>query len=372
MRKFMDFSNHIWRSDMEKNLESPYDKYLQEDLEILANSNVPFKQMENSSILITGATGLVGMHLVMALMCCNRINNTGIKIYALARNEQKAQSIYKNLLSRKELNIIIGDITEEICINDKIDYIIHCASVTKSEIMVKKPVMTIKTSIEGTDNVLSFAVKKSVKSFVYVSSMEMYGSFETSAFNVTESQIGNINPLNLRSNYPESKRMCENMCIAYLSEYGVPVKIARMAQTFGAGILPGENRIFAQFAKSVIENRDIVLHTYGKSEGNYCYIRDAISAILIILLKGKNGEAYNVSNEESHTTIADMALLVAREIADNKIKVVFDIPETNVYGYASDTKMKLNSNKLKKLGWKPQVGLKESYIRLVGSMESSK
>lgn len=372
MHKFMDFNNPAWRIDMKKNLESPNNKYLQEDLEILANSDIPFKQMEKSSILITGATGLVGMNLVLALMCCNRINNTEIKIYALVRDEKKVQNIYKDLLDREDIEIVIGDVTKEICIDDDIDYIIHCASVTKSEIMVRKPVMTIKTSIEGTDNVLSFAVKKSVKSFVYVSSMEMYGSFEIPSFNVTELQIGNINPLNVRSNYPESKRMCENMCIAYLSEYGVPVKIARLAQTFGAGILPGENRVFAQFARSVIDNRDIVLHTSGKSEGNYCYIRDTISGILIILLKGINGEAYNVSNEKSHTTIADMALLVAKEIADNKIRVIFDIPKTNIYGYASDTKMKLNSSKLKRLGWKPQVGLKESYNRLIGSMESFK
>ncbi len=357
---------------MKKNLERPDNRCLQEDLEILANSDIPFKEMENSSILITGATGLVGMNLVLALMCCNRINSTGIKIYALVRDEKKAQDIYKDLLDRKDINIVIGDVTRKICIDDNIDYIIHCASVTKSEIMVKKPVMTIKTSIEGTDNVLSFAVEKSVKSFVYVSSMEMYGSFKIPSFNVTELQIGSINPLDVRSNYPESKRMCENMCIAYLSEYGVPVKIARMAQTFGAGILPGENRVFAQFARSVIENKDIILHTPGKSEGNYCYTRDAVSALLFILLKGINGEAYNVSNEKTHITIAGMASLVASDIANNSIKVIFDIPEENIYGYAAETKMKLNSDKLKELGWKPEVGLKEAYTRLIESMKNCK
>ena len=372
MPKFMDFSNKSWRIGMKKNLERPDNRCLQEDLEILANSDIPFKEMENSSILITGATGLVGMNLVLALMCCNRINSTGIKIYALVRDEKKAQDIYKDLLDRKDINIVIGDVTRKICIDDNIDYIIHCASVTKSEIMVKKPVMTIKTSIEGTDNVLSFAVEKSVKSFVYVSSMEMYGSFKIPSFNVTELQIGSINPLDVRSNYPESKRMCENMCIAYLSEYGVPVKIARMAQTFGAGILPGENRVFAQFARSVIENKDIILHTPGKSEGNYCYTRDAVSALLFILLKGINGEAYNVSNEKTHITIAGMASLVASDIANNSIKVIFDIPEENIYGYAAETKMKLNSDKLKELGWKPEVGLKEAYTRLIESMKNCK
>ena len=358
--------------NMDSKLECINDKFLQEDLEILAHSNIPFNEMNNSSVLVTGATGMIGVHIILTLMCCNRINNTGIKIYALVRKIEKVKNIYADLFNRNDVKFIIGDIIENIDIDNDIDFIIHCASITESELMVKNPVMTIKTAIWGTDNILNLAVKSKVKSFVYVSSMEMYGTFETTASDVTENQIGGINPLKVRSNYPESKRMCENMCIAYLSEYGVPAKIARLAQTFGAGVLPSENRVFAQFARSVIENKDIVLHTSGKSEGNYCYIRDAISAILIILLNGINGEAYNISNEKSHTTIADMALLVAREIADNRIKVVFDIPKTNIYGYASENKMKLNSNKLKKLGWKPQVGLKESYIRMIGSMESYK
>ncbi len=354
---------------MQKNLESPNDKYLQEDLEIIVNSDIPFSKLDGSSILITGATGLIGVHMVLTLLCCNRINKTRIKIYALVRNEKKANDIYASLLYREDIELVIGDITKEIYINDNIDFIIHCASITRSESMIKNPTMVIKTSVFGTNNILDFAVKKNIKSFVYVSSMEMYGTFEEPAVDVKETQLGNINPLKVRSNYPESKRMCENMCIAYLTEYGIPIKIARLAQTFGAGILPSENRVFAQFAKSVIENKDIVLHTSGTSEGNYCYTRDAICGILIILLKGVNGEAYNVSNENSHTTIADMALLVASDIAKNKIKIKFDIPETNIYGYAVETKMKLNSDKLKKLGWQPQVNLKEAYIRLIKSMK---
>ena len=148
----------------------------------------------------------------------------------------------------------------------------------------------------------------------------------------------------------------------------MPVKIARLSQTFGAGILPGENRVFAQFARSAMESKDIVLHTKGLSEGNYCYTRDTVIALLLILLNGKNAEAYNVANPETHTTIADMAKMVCEKLGDNKIKVVFDIPETNMFGYAADTKMKLNSDKLKNLGWMPQIGLEEAYRRMMKSM----
>ena len=127
--------------------------------------------------------------------------------------------------------------------------------------------------------------------------------------------------------------------------------------------------MFAQFARSVITQKDIVLHTKGQSEGNYCYIRDCVIGLLTILLKGKDGEAYNVSNPASHTTIAEMAKMVCEKIADGKIKVVFDIPESNTFGYA-DTKMKLNSDKLQGLGWKPEINLEESYRRMIRDMKA--
>ena len=158
------------------------------------------------------------------------------------------------------------------------------------------------------------------------------------------------------------------MCIAYGSEYGVPVKIARLAQTFGAGILPGEKRVFAQFARSAMNGEDIILHTKGKSEGNYCYTRDCVTGLLTILLKGENGEAYNVCNPATHITIAGMAIMVAEKIAEGKIKVIFDISKDNQFGYAADTKMKLNSDKLQALGWRPQVGLEEAYRKMIDYM----
>lgn len=323
------------------------------------------KNLKTKSVLITGATGLIGSMLIRTFMRMNDICNCEIKIYALIRNVDKFNKIFSSDLERNDVKIICGDITNKLDIPYEIDYIFHCASVTASKYMVSNPVETIMTSVEGTYNMLELAKEKEAKSFVYVSSMEMYGSFVDLGHDVKESDLGYINPLAVRSNYPESKRLCENMCIAYLKEYGVPVRIARLAQTFGVGILPGENRVFAQFARSAIKKQDIVLHTRGLSEGNYCYTTDAISGLLTIAVLGEDGEAYNVSNPDTHTTIAGMAKMVCNEIAEGKIKVIFDIPETNEFGYAADTKMKLDSSKLQALGWKPEIRLKEAYARLI-------
>lgn len=334
---------------------------LEEDLKYISNFDLPFEKMKGKRVLVTGATGLIGVSIVRSLLAIG-----DIEVIALVRNQEKSKNIYGDLLGDC-LKLYISNIVDEIKMVDTIDYIFHCASITTSKLMIEKPVETIMTSLEGTKNVLNFAREKECESIVYISSMEVYGAFNESKV-IKEEEMGFINPLKVRSNYPECKRMCENMCIAYFYEYGVPVKIARLAQTFGAGILPGENRIFAQFAKSVIDGKDIILHTEGKSEGNYCYTRDCMTGLLTILLKGNNGEAYNVSNPETHTNIAGMAELVAKKIAKNKIKVIYDISETNIFGYANDTKMKLNSDKLQNLGWYPSVGLEESYIRMIDDM----
>lgn len=365
MSKFMDSTNEC----LTQEFEAGNDITLQEDLDYIANSEIQFEQLRESTIMVTGATGLVGAFLVRALLCANRIKKLNLHILAFVRNREKAEQIFGNTLHRTDISLTIGDVNEPIDVKQPIDFIFHCASVTASKYMISNPVETILTSVEGTKNILYLAKEKKCKSVIYVSSMEMYGKLENA--NVTEAELGYINPLVVRSNYPESKRLCENLCVAFGAEYGVPVKIARLSQTFGAGILEGENRVFAQFARSVIDGKNIILHTKGLSEGNYCYTRDTIMGLLFILIKGRNGEAYNISNPETHTTIAEMAEMVCNKIAHGTIEVQFDIPQDNRFGYASDTKMKLNSDKLQKLGWKPKVGLEEMYYRMIQSMKAT-
>jgi dTDP-glucose 4,6-dehydratase len=344
------------------------DPVLREDIEYIVFKN-DFSFLYNSSIFITGATGLIGSQIIKTLLYMNHNNDANITIYALIRDYQKATKIFSKDI--QNINFIIGNITEKIIIEHNINYIIHGASITTSKTFIEKPVETIVTAIDGTRKILEFAKEKMVNGFVYLSSMEVFGITDSNLEEVRESDYGYIDILNTRSSYSESKRMCECMCSCFAIEYKVPVKIARLAQTFGAGIDYNDSRVTAQFARCVIEEEDIVLKTDGKTLRPSLYTRDAISGIFTVLSKGKNGEAYTLANKTTAISIKEIAYMIAEKIACHKIKVLFSADDKN-NEYAPNYKMFLNTDKIESLEWKPEVGLEDAYRRMINSMRARK
>lgn len=306
---------------------------------------------DGKTILVTGATGLIGKLCVKSLL--NSGYNT--QVIALVRDEEKATNIFGE---SKRLTYLVQDINQRINTTRRVDYIIHAASTTSSKDFVEKPVETIYTAINGSRNVLEFAKNKRLEGMVYLSSLEIYGVNEKE--NIKEEDYGYIDILNPRSSYSESKKMVETMCISYGTEYGVPVKIARLAQTFGAGVSISDNRVFAQFAKAIINKENIILHTKGETKRNYCYTTDAVRGIFTILTKGENNNAYNVANENSYCSISEMAHLLENEYTKGEYK----IDEVN-RGYNPTVKIALNTEKLNALGWEAKVNLKEMFDRLI-------
>lgn len=336
--------------------------------QIASDVNIPWDRLRDSTVLITGATGTIGSAIVRALYAANQQHKLNIRILALGRNQDKA----KSLIEVYDAQFISQDICEPIAVDSPVEYIFHCAAVTSSREMVSNPVDVIKTSLNGTFHVLDLAKAKRVQSMVYLSSMEVYGITGPALSSVREGDLGYIDLKNPRSCYPESKRMCENLCNSYFSQYDVPVKIARLAQTFGAGSDKDDPRVFAQFSRSVIAGEDIVLHTLGNSRGNYCYSSDAIRGLMLLLLRGESGEAYNLANPDASVTIREMAEIVAGEICGGRVSVVIDLPaDAACRGYAPDVTLRLNTDKIMRLGWQPVYGLPEMYRRMLADWKEN-
>ncbi|MCD7826542.1 MAG: NAD-dependent epimerase/dehydratase family protein [Clostridiaceae bacterium] len=351
-------------------LESKEDAVLLQDLEELAADGFPTEQMKGCTVLVTGATGLIGSQAVKALACCNRLRDTGIEILASVRSEEKAKKVFGNLLDRGDVKLVLGDISEPIQYSGRVDYIIHGASPTSSRFFVNNPVETILIAINGTKNVLEFAKRKEIKGMVYLSSLEVYGTPDENAGLIAEDYYGYIDPLQIRSSYSEGKRINECLCASYAAEYQVPVKIARLSQTFGAGVEYQDGRVFAEFMRCAMEKKDIVLHTAGKTVRSYCYTKDAVSALFYIMLKGNVGEAYNVTNRDTRISICDMAQLVCDTFPEAGISVTFDMPEdVSSFGYNPEMIVALDNTKLCALGWQATTDLAGMFRKMRLSIE---
>ena len=316
-------------------------------------------EFSNKKFLITGATGLIGKAVVKKLL------DNGAYIIAAVRSIEKAKAIFG---SSDQMSFIETDVAEIPVQAYEIDYIIHGAANTSSKAFVEDPVSIISTSYEGTRRLLEIARLSNVSSFVFLSTMEVYGTPLTDD-KIDELHGTDLNTMAVRSSYPEVKRLCENMCACYVKQYGVPAKVIRLIQTFGEGVKYNDGRVFAEFARCAIEGRDIVLKTKGETKRSYLYTEDAISAILTVLQKGKSGEAYNAANESTYCSIYEMAKLVADECCGGKIKVQIEESDISSLGYAPTLHMNLDTRKLQGLGWQPSIGLKEMFDRLIADMK---
>ena len=326
-------------------------------------------ELEGKTVLITGATGLIGSALVNTLM--NHTGKEPIKVVALVRNESKAKSVFGQYLDDKRFSYIVDDVCDLHPRNIGVDYIVHAACQTSSKAFAEKPVETILSTVIGLKNVLEFARVNNIEGMAYLSTLEVYGTPSTDE-KIAEDYPSNLNTSSPRSSYPEAKRLCENLCSAYFSEYGVPAKTVRLCQTFGEGVSYNDGRVFAEFARCVIEGRDIVLNTKGETCRSYLYLNDAVNAILTVLVSGTSGEVYNAANEQTYCSIYEMADLVAKNFGEGKVKVVVNATDDiGKFGYAPTLKINMDCTKLCSLGWEPTVDLVGAYRIMIDYMKRS-
>ena len=347
----------------------PEDDLVRDDLERVCNTTaVPWQELHDRTVLVTGATGLVGTHLVRTLLWYSLSRDAGLRVVALVRDPDRAgQRFAAPLDAGAPLRLLHGDVVDLTPFDGPVDHVVHGASVTSSRAFVTRPVETILTTVQGTQRVLELAIAKQVRSLVYLSSMEVYGAPDGSR-RMAETDFSGLDPMAVRNCYPESKRMAEALCAAYAAQHGVRAMVLRLTQTFGPGVERHDSRVFAQFVRRALAGDDIVLHTGGATRRSVLYTADAVTAVLTALLRGEVGRAYNAANESTYGSIREMAELVARTCGPRPVGVRVELGDTGGHGYAPEQRMDLDTSALRALGWQPTVGLEEMYLRTAAGM----
>lgn len=337
---------------------------LRQDAENILKNDLEWEKFKGTKVLITGAAGMVGSYVARTLVVLREQKGWNIDVYALVRNPAKLPADLNG-----KVEIIKQSVTEPIGTDVAFDYVIHTASPASPLIMREDPVGTIAANTLGTFYTLDLAAKSKAKGYLFISSREIYGQPYEGQTEFTENAYGFVDPLSPRSCYPEGKKAAETMCASFSQQYGLNVKIARLAHTYGPGMSIDDGRVQADFIRDVVNHRNIVMKSEGKPVRTYTYISDAVAALFYILLKSED-MAYNISSPESTVSIRQLAETLVDTFADRNIKLVIDIPEkTADTGTAPFTLGILNSDKLQALGWKPQYSLKDGFLRTVNYLE---
>ena len=318
------------------------DDIFNRDVEYAANFDLPWEKLQDKTLLVSGATGLIGAFLLTVIMKRNVEQGLNCKIYVLGRSRKKAKERFAGYFKQKKFfEFLTADVNRQLgSINvAKVDYVIHLASHTHPAAFAKDPIGTISANTIGTKNMLDMCLAHRAERFVFASSNEIYGEKLGTAELVDAESAG----------YVESKRCGEALCQAYIRQRRMDAVISRFATAYGATLLSDDTRAVSQFLLKSAYGKNIVLKSTGEQYDPYLYVADAVTGLLTVMLKGKCGEAYNIADKASDIRLKDLAELIA---AKSGKKVVYELPdETEKAGYSTATKARLDSAKLQQLGW---------------------
>lgn len=339
---------------------------IEEDVNKILQASIPWEDIVGKTFLISGASGFVPAYIIHTIMGFNQKNSKKSKIFALVRNKKTAEEKFRQYTEYDEFQLIEHNVNDEINIKDKIDFIIHAASQASPKYYNTDPVGTLLPNVVGTKNLLELAREHNVQGFLFFSSGEIYGQINKDK--IFENDVGKIDPLDIRSCYAESKRMGENMCVSWNKQYKIPTKIARIFHTYGPGMDLDDGRVFADFVADVVNDKNITIKSDGVAKRPFCYIRDATIAFFLILTKGQNAEAYNISNPNCIVSISELAQIVSKLFPEKKTQIIYKKePPKNEYVKSTVDTYIPDITKIKKLNWEPEVTIKEGFLRTIKS-----
>ena len=341
-----------------------------EDLENCLNSTLNLQGLRDKTLLITGATGMIGSFVVDALMHANTTRELNSNVVAMGRSKERAMARFATHWGKPNFVFLQHDVNSPLPNNiQKVHFVIHSASTTHPVAYATEPIATITTNIFGTLNLLNFISDHSQGArLVLTSSVEIYGQNRGDAEYFEEHYCGYIDCNTLRAGYPESKRLSEALCQAYSKENGVDFVSARLPRVYGPTLLSSDTKALSQFIRKGLAKEDIVLKSQGNQFFSYAYVADAAAGLLSVMLAGESNEAYNIADSKSDITLRDLAQLVA----DNSGTALrFELPDsTEMAGYSTATKAVQDAGKLKKLGWSPIYDIRNGINRTLTQLRS--
>ncbi|MDR1774981.1 MAG: NAD-dependent epimerase/dehydratase family protein [Actinomycetes bacterium] len=345
-------------------------RVIADDLRVVADSPDIADKLRGTTVMITGASGMLGLYCAFICLHLNDRFDAGIKVIALVRNQRKARQVFGDTANRSDLDLLVADVSDPIDYAGPLDYVIHAASQASPTYFEQDPVGTIKANTLGVINTLDLARDRHARGYLFVSTREIYGQPTAGTEWITEDDWGHVNPLDVRSCYSEGKRAGETIVVSYAHQYDVPVKIARLSHTYGPGMGIDDARVQAFFARSVLDGTDIVLKSTGQLQRTYTYVADAAAAIYHVLLK-TDGVTYNIADTDSLVTIKELAETFIAARPDKHLNLQFDLsPDAARAGWSPVTGGNLDCSRLTATGWQAQFHLVDGVNRTLSFFES--
>ena len=212
------------------------------------------------------------------------------------------------------------------------------------------------SSYEGVKKFLHKSKKDKSKIIIF-SSSEIYGYPDKKNVPTSENYYGYVNSFGPRSCYDEGKRVAETLCYVYKNRFGVNLKIIRPFNVYGPNMPPSDNRVIAKMYKTAIKKKKIEIYSNGKQTRSFCYITDAMVGFLKVIFDDSKNVIYNVGNDQDEINMITLAKYLSKAIS-KKVKILkIDYPNN----YPSDEPLRRcpDLTKLKKLGYKPSITIKE-------------